>query len=113
VLSRIVARIRSTCTGDGSLRVAVSGSLTSLDMRRLEHVCSVALTSADPDLEIHLGAVTKIDATARAILRCLELRGIRLIDTRQLLRLPISYVHRSRPAGATSKESSPRQPRRY
>jgi hypothetical protein len=111
-VSNIVARIRST-GGSGSLRVTVSGKLTSLDMRRLEHACSVALTAADPKLDIHLGAVTYIDATAGAILRCLESRGVRLLDSRQLIPPAGNRVSLSRPAGATSEKSSPHQPRRY
>jgi hypothetical protein len=72
-----MARIRSRRAGN-SLEVVISGRLTSLDMRRLEHVCAGALTSADPKLDIDLGAVTYTDATARAILQRLETRGIRL-----------------------------------
>jgi hypothetical protein len=57
----------------------ISGRLTSLDMRRLEHVCAGALASADPKVDIHLDAVSYVDGTACAILQRLEARGIRLL----------------------------------
>jgi hypothetical protein len=65
-------------------------------MRRLEHVCGTALTSPHPDLEIDLGAVTSVDATAHAILKSLEARGVRLSDTRQLLSSTVASVSRFR-----------------
>jgi len=74
----------------------VSGKLTSLDMGRLEHVCAGALTSADPKLDIHLGAVTYADATARAILERLAARGVRLMHTVEPLPLTVFARRRRR-----------------
>lgn len=73
-----MARITSRQSGDSHL-VLISGRLTSLDMGRLEHVCARALTCAHPKLDIDLGAVTYVDATARAILQHLHARGIRVL----------------------------------
>jgi hypothetical protein len=65
-------------------------------MRRLEHVCAGALIVEEPNLDIHLGAVTYADATARAILQHLERRGIRLIDAAQLSSLGVAQSRRRR-----------------
>jgi hypothetical protein len=73
-------------------------------MRRLEHACARELTSANPKLDIHLGAVTYVDATARAILQCLEARGIRLMHTVEPPTITSVRGH--------SQCSAPRHPRR-
>jgi hypothetical protein len=74
----------------------ISGRLTSKDMRRLEYVCAGALILEKPKLDIHLGAVTYADATARAILRHFERRGIRLIDAVQLSSRDVALSPRHR-----------------
>jgi hypothetical protein len=58
--------------------VIVQGRLTMVDMQRLEHACSGALTSPEPKLDIDLGRVTYIDRTAMAILERFQARGIRI-----------------------------------
>src|SRR5688572_27693747 len=69
-----MARIRSTRKPQ-VLRVTVTGRLTRADMGRLERACSPALVSNPPNLELDLGCVTFVDATARAVIDRIERRG--------------------------------------
>jgi hypothetical protein len=72
-----MARIRSSRRG-GDTRVTVTGRLAAIDMGRLEHACSRALTARDVALDIDLRGVTELDVTARAILGRMAVRGARI-----------------------------------
>jgi hypothetical protein len=63
----------------GRLKVTISGRLTTADVGRLEHVCSTALTSQNPNLDIYLDKVTEVDALAAMFLRRLAARGARIV----------------------------------
>jgi anti-anti-sigma regulatory factor len=69
-----MARIR-TVKGALSTRVVIAGELGAGDMRRLEHACGRALTSAHPDLILDLTRVTELDGVAAAHLRRMATRG--------------------------------------
>lgn len=55
--------------------VTVSGSLCARDMRRLEHACSPALTTAQVQLTVDLTRVTDVDRAAEALLKRMVTRG--------------------------------------
>ena len=55
--------------------VTVSGRLGAGDMRRLEHACAPALTTAEAKLTVDLTRVTAVDRAAEALLRRMATRG--------------------------------------
>ena len=69
-----MARIR-TLTRPPVTHVIVEGRLGASDMRRLEHACAPALTSAHADLVVDMQRVTEIDGTAAAVLDKMAARG--------------------------------------
>jgi hypothetical protein len=69
-----MARIRRRLRHDG-IRITISGRLAASDMGRLEHACAPALLERAAALDIDLRAVTDLDASARAVLARLALRG--------------------------------------
>jgi hypothetical protein len=72
-----MARIR-TMKRPSSTVVVIAGRLRAGDMRRLEHACSPALTSADPDLTVDIRRVTGVDAAAETVLQRFAARGARI-----------------------------------
>jgi hypothetical protein len=69
-----MARILGTARGSMHY-VSIEGALSFRDLRVLERVCGPALEQARLALEIHLGAVTTIDESARVYLDRLVRRG--------------------------------------
>ena len=55
--------------------VTVSGRLGAGDMRRLEHACAPALTTAEAHLTLDLTRVTEVDRAAETLLRRIATRG--------------------------------------
>ena len=55
--------------------VTVSGRLGAGDMRRLEHACAPALTTAEARLTVDLTRVTAVDRAAETLLRRMATRG--------------------------------------
>jgi anti-anti-sigma regulatory factor len=72
-----MARIR-TAQRQSHTVVIVSGRLRAQDMRRLEHACSPALTTARMQLTVDLTDVTEIDQAAEALLRRMANRGAQI-----------------------------------
>jgi hypothetical protein len=72
-----VARIRSY-TAAGCRHVTVKGQFTARDIRRFEHACAPALTSAALALEIDLSGVSTSDETANLLLDHMARRGARI-----------------------------------
>jgi hypothetical protein len=56
-------------------RIRIAGRLTAADMGRLERACAAALIVQPLRLDIDLGRVTEMDATASAVLARLNARG--------------------------------------
>ena len=61
--------------GSSVTQVIVEGRLGAGDMRRLEHACAPALTSAHADLIVDMERVTDIDPIAAAVLQNIAARG--------------------------------------
>jgi anti-anti-sigma regulatory factor len=59
--------------------VTVSGRLRAVDMRRLEHACAPALTTAEPRLVVDLTRVTEMDRVAATLLQRIAARGATII----------------------------------
>jgi hypothetical protein len=72
-----MARIRRVRRHDG-IRITIAGRLAASDMGRLEHACAPALTDRTAALDIDLRAATEVDASARAVLVRMALRGARV-----------------------------------
>jgi hypothetical protein len=62
-----MARIRVS-QQHSTTRVVVAGRLGAADIRRLEHACAPALTSARADLIVDLTSVSDVDGVAAALL---------------------------------------------
>jgi hypothetical protein len=73
-VASIVARIRITRESD-RLHVHIAGRLTATDLRRLEHACGPALTTARVSIELQLERVTDIDRAAAAFVERMTQRG--------------------------------------
>ena len=69
-----MARIRALRQASHT-RVVIAGPLKANDMRRLEHACGDALTSAELHLILDIRRVTTIDTVAEAHLRHIASRG--------------------------------------
>jgi anti-anti-sigma regulatory factor len=74
-----MAQIRASTREQNTL-VTVRGRLGARDMRRLEHACSPALTSAHLALVVDVTRVTDMDAAARAHLQRMASRGALILD---------------------------------
>jgi hypothetical protein len=57
------------------MRVIIAGRLAAGDVRRLEHACAPALTSAHADLVVDMQRVTSIDPIAAALVGTIAARG--------------------------------------
>ena len=68
--------------------MTISGRLTTADIGRLEHACSTALTSQNPNLDIHLGQVNEVDTLAAMFLQRLAARGARIISPPVVVNAP-------------------------
>jgi anti-anti-sigma regulatory factor len=69
-MARIRVKKQQTTT-----RVVVAGRLGAADVRRVEHACGPALTSAQADLVVDLTSVSDVDHAAAALLNCFASRG--------------------------------------
>jgi hypothetical protein len=69
-----MARMKITRNGENT-RIRIAGRLTAADMGRLERACAAALVVHPLRLDIDLGRVTEMDATASAVLARLNARG--------------------------------------
>ena len=84
-----VAKISVVPDGDG-YRIALSGRLTSGDLRRLERACGNALEHRLAPLELNVERVQSIDAPARWYLERLRERGARIRGDLNALQPPPS-----------------------
>lgn len=73
-LRTTMAKIRAI-RGSNAVRVVIVGPLGASDMRRLEHACAPALTSARAELILDLARATDIDSVAEAHLQHMASRG--------------------------------------
>lgn len=77
-----MARIRAVQRQSTTV-VTVSGRLSARDMRRLEHACSPALTTAEVQLTVDLTRVTEVDRAAEMLLRRMVARGAKIKTDQQ------------------------------
>jgi hypothetical protein len=69
-----MATIRAI-TRASTTRVIVAGRLAARDVRRLEHACAPALTSAHADLVVDMERVTYVAPIAAALVGRIAARG--------------------------------------
>lgn len=77
-----MARIRAVHRRSSTV-VTVSGRLGAADMRRLEHACSPALTTAQVQLTVDLSRTTEVDHVAEVMLQRMATRGAVILALRQ------------------------------
>ena len=82
LLNATMARIR-TAQRRSTTVVTVSGCLCGRDMRRLEHACSPALTTARMQLTVDLTRVTELDRVAEMLLQRMAARGAQIVADRR------------------------------